>query len=105
VTLVRYQGAHAGTLPDYLDLATSTTLTVEPGGVYDVAPASGRMVPGIPGGCVVLEGYDLAHELKARSAQPESGSGDEAAGESAGGEPVAEASDETGPEPSAEAGE
>jgi hypothetical protein len=95
VTLVRYQGAHAGTLSDYLDLETSRTLTVEPGGVYDVAPASGRLVPGIPGGCVVLEGYDLAHELKARGAQPESSSEDDgAAGESPGGEPEAEASDE-----------
>jgi hypothetical protein len=95
VTLVRYTGQHAGTLPDYLDLQTSTTLTVEPGGVYDVAPASGRLVPDIPGGCVVLEGYELAHELEARGVPAES----------AGGEPEAEASDETGPEPSAEAGE
>ena len=65
MTLVRYHG-HAGTLPDYLDLDAGTTLTAEPGRVYDVAPASGRLVPDVPGNCVALEGEELDAELAAR---------------------------------------
>ena len=36
--------------PDYVDLSTGRVLAVEPGGVYDVAPASGRTVPDVPAG-------------------------------------------------------
>ena len=36
--------------PDYVDLSTGRVLAVEPGGVYDVAPASGRNVPDVPAG-------------------------------------------------------
>jgi len=35
--------------PDYTDLDTGRVLTAVPGGVYDIAPASGRNVPGLPG--------------------------------------------------------
>lgn len=34
---------------DYVDLATGRVLSAEPGGVYDIAPASGRAVPEMPG--------------------------------------------------------
>ena len=33
---------------DYTDLETGKTLHAEPGGTYDVAPASGRVVPEFP---------------------------------------------------------
>ena len=42
MTRVRYTGVHAGTLMDYTDLDTGRAVQVVPGGVYDVAPASGR---------------------------------------------------------------
>jgi hypothetical protein len=43
-----YNGHEALTFGDYLDLESGNTLHAEPGGVYDVAPASGRPVPEIP---------------------------------------------------------
>jgi hypothetical protein len=46
--LATYLGHEALTFPDYLDLETGRTLTAEPGGTYDVAPASGRLVPDLP---------------------------------------------------------
>lgn len=49
MTLAAYNGHEALTFTDYLDLGTGKTLHAEPGGVYDVAPASGRPVPDIPG--------------------------------------------------------
>lgn len=45
-----YTGAEALTFNDYIDLGTGLILAVVPGGVYDVAPASGRMVPDVPPG-------------------------------------------------------
>jgi hypothetical protein len=48
VTRAAYTGHEALTFTDYLDLGTGRTLAAEPGGVYDVAPASGRVVPEIP---------------------------------------------------------
>ena len=65
MTRVRYTGQHAGSLPDYLDLATGKTLTVVPGWEGDVAPASGRLVPDIPGNCEVL---DVEQEAAAEEA-------------------------------------
>ena len=43
-----YTGHEALTFPDYTDLETGQTLRAEPGGVYDIAPASGRGVPELP---------------------------------------------------------
>jgi hypothetical protein len=43
-----YGGHEALTFSDYIDLDTGKTLAAEPGGVYDIAPASGRLVPDIP---------------------------------------------------------
>ena len=36
------------TFSDYMDLETGKTLYAVPGGTYDVAPASGHVVPGFP---------------------------------------------------------
>jgi len=48
VTLAAYNGHEALTFADYLDLGTGRSLRAEPGGTYDVAPASGRVVPEVP---------------------------------------------------------
>lgn len=50
MTLAAYDGHEALTFPDYLDLGTGKTLHAEPGRTYDIAPASGRLVPDIPQG-------------------------------------------------------
>jgi hypothetical protein len=36
------------TFGDYTDLETGRALRAEPGGVYDIVPASGRVVPEFP---------------------------------------------------------
>ena len=43
-----YAGHEALTFSDYVDLDTGRTLHAVPGGVYDLAPASGRVVPAFP---------------------------------------------------------
>lgn len=43
-----YTGHEALTFSDYTDQETGKTLHAEPGGVYDVTPASGRAVPEVP---------------------------------------------------------
>ena len=48
MTLAAYNGHEALTFPDYLDLDTGKTLYAEPGRTYDIAPASGHVVPGFP---------------------------------------------------------
>ena len=45
---VAYNGHEALTFTDYLDLGTGRTLHAEPGGTYDIAPASGHVVPEVP---------------------------------------------------------
>ena len=45
---VTYVGHEALTFQDYLDLETGKTLRAEPGGTYDIAPASGHVVPEVP---------------------------------------------------------
>ena len=45
---VAYAGHEALTFSDYTDLGTGRTLHAEPGGVYDITPASGRVVPEVP---------------------------------------------------------
>jgi hypothetical protein len=43
-----YNGHEALTFGDYMDLDTGRTLIAEPGGIYDIMPASGRNVDDIP---------------------------------------------------------
>ena len=43
-----YSGTEALTFSQYIDLDTGKTLTAEPGGVYDIAPASGHVVDDVP---------------------------------------------------------
>jgi hypothetical protein len=43
-----YNGQEALTFNDFIDLDTGRTLFAEPGGVYDIAPASGRIVEDVP---------------------------------------------------------
>ena len=43
-----YVGHEALTFTDYIDLEAGKTLHAEPGGVYDIAPASGRNVLEVP---------------------------------------------------------
>jgi hypothetical protein len=43
-----YTGHEALTFGDYIDLETGRTLFAEPGGTYDIMPASGRNVDEIP---------------------------------------------------------
>ena len=72
------------TFPDYLDQETGKTLTAVPGQSYDVAPASGRMVPDIPTGWFVpLEGQESTGEEVPPAEVPEP----EHAEEHDGGEP------------------
>ena len=48
VTLAAYNGHEALTFGDYPTWRPGRTLRAEPGGVYDIAPASGRVVAGVP---------------------------------------------------------
>ena len=68
MTRVRYTGVHPGTLMDYIDLETGRVLAVEPGGEYDVIPASGRAVPDIPGHCVVVDDAPAAKAAPGKAA-------------------------------------
>ncbi len=45
---VAYVGHEALTFSDYMDTESGKTLYAEPGRVYDITPASGRTVPGVP---------------------------------------------------------
>ena len=47
---VAYTGTEALTFSQYIDGETGRTLHAEPGGVYDILPASGHSVPEIPAG-------------------------------------------------------
>jgi hypothetical protein len=44
-----YAGTETLTFSQYIDLDTGKTLTAEPGGTYDIAPASGHAVDDVPG--------------------------------------------------------
>ena len=50
MTRAVFTGHESLSFQDYTDLATGRTLTAVPGGVYEVAPASGRAVPEVPAG-------------------------------------------------------
>ena len=43
-----YTGQEALTFSQYMDTGTGRTLHAEPGGIYEVMPASGHVVPEIP---------------------------------------------------------
>ena len=45
---VSYNGQETLTFGDYIDLGTGKTLLAGPGGVYDITPASGRLVDDVP---------------------------------------------------------
>lgn len=64
-----YTGHEALTFTDYLDLETGKTLHAEPGGVYDIAPASGHVVPEVPEPWFVAAEAETAPDLW--SAEPE----------------------------------
>ena len=58
-----YTGHETLTFQDYIDAETGRTLTAKPGRSYDVAPASGRLVPDLPAGWFVpVEGQDRSEE-------------------------------------------
>lgn len=79
MTLAAYTGHEALTFQDYLDLGTGKTLAAEPGRTYDVAPASGRLVPDIP------QGWFTPAEAKDEDAPSEGGGASPGSGEEAGG--------------------
>jgi len=90
VTRAVYTGHETLTFTDYLDGETGRTLTAEPGRVYEVAPASGRLVPDIPAGWFTpadpeewaakqaAEAEAEAERLAAQTAAAESGGGEDA---------------------------
>ena len=93
MTLAAYTGHEPLTFPDYTDLGAGRTLHAEPGGTYDVAPASGRAVPDIPAGWFtpVLAAGDADEGAPAEGdGAPEPGSNEEA------GEPAHDQDPETG---------
>jgi hypothetical protein len=69
-----YTGYQALTFGDYMNLSTGRTLVAEPGGEYDIMPASGRNVDDIPAPWFVA--VPPAEERALKSApepEPESG--------------------------------
>ena len=96
-----YTGHEALTFPGYLDLDTGRTLTAEPGGAYDIAPASGQAAAEIPAGWFTpVYGGTWVPAAAAESAAEE-GAGDD--GPAADGEaPGTE--EEPAPEPAPEEG-
>jgi hypothetical protein len=80
VTLAAYHGHETLTFPDYLDLGTGKTLTAEPRDEpYDVAPASGRLVPDLPADWfTALEGDDRGEgeAVPGEAAEPVPGDGE-----------------------------
>lgn len=48
MTRAAYNGHEALTFTGYLDLESGKTLHAEPGGTYDIAPASGHAGPEVP---------------------------------------------------------
>ena len=92
MTLAAFNGHEALTFTDYMDLETGKTLHAEPGGTYDVAPASGRNVPDIPEGWFTPVQFatgvpvEDAGALAEGDSTPEPGSEEEADAEPAPGE-------------------
>jgi len=95
-----YTGHETLTFTDYLDGETGRTLTAEPGGVYDVTPASGRLVPDLPAGWFVPEDPEARAAKEAAAAEAGRLAMESAAAESAGEDapPDAGEADEQQPE-------
>jgi len=91
VTRAAYTGHEALTFTDYLDLESGKTLHAEPGRTYDVAPASGRLVPDIPAGWftpALPDSAETVETVEAGEGAPAEGDGAPGpGGEEAGGEP------------------
>jgi hypothetical protein len=82
VTRVAYNGHEALTFTGYLDLESGKTLHAEPGGTYDIAPASGRAAPDIPQGWFTpLEDQDEGAAAEGDAAATEPGSEEDSSGE------------------------
>ena len=79
-----YTGHETLTFTDYLDGETGRTLTAEPGRDYEVAPASGRMVPDIPTGWFVPADPEEWAAKEAAAAEAERLTAENAAAESGG---------------------
>jgi hypothetical protein len=99
VTLAAYNGHEALTFTDYLDLATGKTLRAEPGRTYDVAPASGRVIPEFPEPWFTPvvqphSGFMLGSSVLAGEGAPAEGDGAPDPGEEAG-EPAHDEDPET----------
>lgn len=72
MTCARYTGHEVLTFPDYTDLGTGRTLTAEPREKpYDIAPASGRLVPDLPAGWFVPAEDRGEDEEPGEAAEPE----------------------------------
>ena len=101
MTLALYHGHETLTFPDYTDLDTGRTLTAGPGRSYDVAPASGRLVPDLPAGWFTpLEGEDLeAHVARQAAAEAERLAAESAAAEGEAAEPEHEGTEHDSAEP------
>ena len=65
-----YSGTETLTFSQYMDLGTGKTLTADPGGVYDIAPASGRVVPELP-----EPWFTAAEPLAIEAGEPDSAAG------------------------------
>ena len=68
---VAYAGHEALTFSDYTDLETGRTLHAEPGGTYDITPASGRVVPEVPEPWFVAVDPEPAAEVQSAEPEPE----------------------------------
>jgi hypothetical protein len=86
---VAYVGHEALTFTDYIDLKAGKTLHAVPGETYDIAPASGRVVPQLPEPWFVLAeggGEDEGTPAEGDGVPPEPGGEQEAGGEPSGDE-------------------
>lgn len=81
--LAVYTGHEALTFPDYLDLDTGRTLHAEPGGTYDIAPASGRTVPDVPAGWFTAVSADFTEATEVQVEAVEAGEDAPAEGDGA----------------------
>lgn len=103
MTLAAYNGHEALTFTDYLDLGTGKTLYAVPGEVYDVAPASGRVVPEFPdpwftpvqGGGGKKAADESAAGDKSEGAAAEGDAAPDSGEEGAGGDPAHDEDPET----------
>ena len=94
-----YTGHETLTFTDYLDGETGRTLTAEPGRVYDVTPASGRLVPDLPAGWFVPEDPEARAAKEAVAAEARRLATESAAAESAGEDAPPDAAEAGGQQP------